>query len=240
MNMKHSDKPIRAPRPKNRVSSQRLVAGRNAPQDLRDAVMHLKRERIVAAALELFYHQGYARTTLEQVADSIQVTKPFIYQYFKSKNELLAEICSRGIHESHAAMNRAMDLQGSPTERLRSVAFDFMLAVLCHQANAVIYSREEKELAPADRDALNSLRREFDHRLVELLKEGVTLGEFQVEDLHLTALAIVGIVGWSQVWYRSGGRLTKEQASEHVASLVLAMVRAKNPKRKRLTEIKSK
>jgi hypothetical protein len=108
-----------------------------------------------------------------------------------------------------------------------------MFAVLSHQANAVIYSREEKELAAQDREALNSMRREFDHKLVALLEEGVRLGEFQVEDVHLTALAIVGIVGWSQVWYRSGGRLTREEASERVASLVLGMVHAKEGQRKR-------
>ena len=195
--------------------------------DMRDAVMRLKRERIVAAAVDLFYQQGYARTTLEQVADALQVTKPFIYQYFKSKNELLAEICGRAIKISHEALNRALVQEGTPTARLEAIARDFMLTVLTLQANAVIYSREEKELEPKDRDAINALRRAFDHRLVALLKEGVATGEFQVEDVHLTALAIGGIVGWSQVWYRPQGRLTREQASDGIAALVLGMVRAK-------------
>ena len=78
-----------------------------------------------------------------------------------------------------------------------------------------------------------TLRREFDHRLTAVLEEGVAQSEFTVEDVHLTALAIVGIVGWSQVWFRSGGRLTKEDASERVASLVLAMVCAKDMRRHR-------
>ena len=235
--MKPPVKTSQAPtRPRTRRTTQRLVSGLDAPQDIRDAVMRLKRERIVAAAVDLFYHQGYAGTTLEQVADAIQVTKPFIYQYFKSKTELLAEICVRGIFESHAAFNRAMEMEGTPTQRLRVVAHDFMLAVLSHQANAVIYSREEKELAPQDRDRMNAMRREFDHKLVALLEQGVKLGEFQVDDLHLTALAIVGIVGWSQVWYRAGGRLSREEASEKVAGLVLAMVRAAPATRKRVTQ----
>ena len=205
----------------------------NAPEDMRDAVMRLKRERIVAAAVELFYSQGYARTTLEQVADAIQMTKPFIYQYFKSKNELLAEICGHAIKVAHEALNRALVQQGTPTARLEAISRDFMLTVLTHQANAVIYSREEKELEPKDRDGINALRRAFDHRLVALLKEGVAAGEFQVDDVHLTALAVGGIVGWSQVWFRPAGRLTREEASDGIAALVLAMVRAKpRPKRK--------
>jgi hypothetical protein len=54
-------------------------------------------------------------------------------------------------------------------------------------------------------------------------------GEFVVEDVPLTALAIGGIVGWSPVWYRSGGRLTQPEAAQRIATLVLAMVRAKVP-----------
>jgi TetR/AcrR family transcriptional regulator, cholesterol catabolism regulator len=216
----------------NRRSNQ-TAAQDEAPADIRDAVMRLKRERIVAAAVDLFYHQGYGRTTLEQVADMLQVTKPFIYQYFDSKSALLGEICGRAIRLSHQALDRAIAQQGTPTTRLKAIARDFMLTVLNHQAHAVIYSREETELLPPDRESINALRREFDRRLVGLLQEGVAAGEFQVEDVHLTALAIGGIVGWSQVWYRSGGRLTREEASERVSMLVLAMVRAKPPARRK-------
>jgi hypothetical protein len=48
--------------------------------------------------------------------------------------------------------------------------------------------------------------------------------------VRLTAFVIGSIVGWSPVWYRAGGRLTKEEASERVASLVLMMVGFKAPK----------
>jgi hypothetical protein len=110
------------------------------------------------------------------------------------------------------------------------VASDFMAAVLSHQAHAVIYSREEKELAQPDRDLINGLRREFDHRLVALIEEGVASGEFQVDDIRMAALAIGGIIGWSQVWFRPNGRLSIAQASESVGDLVLAMVRAQAAK----------
>jgi AcrR family transcriptional regulator len=167
------------------------------------------------------------------VAEAISVTKPFIYSHFKSKNDLLAEICSRAIRVSHEALNRVFAADISPTEKLYTIARDFMLTVLQHQAHAVIYSREEKELAPEDRDAINALRRGFDRRFSALLEEGVASGEFTVDDVPLTALAIGGIVGWAPVWYRPGGRLSQIEASERVAVLVLAMVQAKSLKKRK-------
>ena len=216
-------KSARVPRPATRGAPAAVAPA----ESVRDAVMRLKRERIVAAAVDLFYRQGYARTTLDQVADALQVTKPFIYQYFKSKNDLLAEICGRAIKITHEALNRTLAQEGTPTARLEAIAREFMLTVLTLQAHAVIYSREEKELEPKDREAINALRRAFDHRLVALLREGEATGEFQVEDVELTALAIGGIVGWSQVWFQPQERLTREEASHGIAALVLAMVRAK-------------
>ena len=196
------------------------MASTTEPHDMREAISHLKRERILAAAVDLFYHQGYGKTTLEQVANELQVTKPFIYAHFASKNELLVEICSRAINLAHESLNRA-------TERLETVVRDFLTAVLTHQPHAMIYSREEKELEQKDRDAINQLRRGFDKRLVELIELGVKSGEFYADDVQLTALAIGGIVGWAPVWFRANGRLSLEQVTAYLASLALAMVRVK-------------
>jgi AcrR family transcriptional regulator len=225
-------KPAKAPvvaKTKAPVKTRRSPGGASEQEHIRDAVSRLKSERIVSAAVELFYTQGFTNTTLEQVADAIKVTKPFIYAHFRSKSELLADICSRAIRVAHDALNRVTADQVSATLKLETLVRDFMMAVLDHQPHAVIYSREETHLNPEDREAINELRRGFDRRFAALLQEGVVAGEFVVEDVPLTALAIGGIVGWSPVWYRSGGRLTQPEAAQRIATLVLAMVRAKTP-----------
>jgi TetR/AcrR family transcriptional regulator, cholesterol catabolism regulator len=199
------------------------------PEGLRDLVSQLKRERIVSAAIDLFYRQGYGQTTLDQVAKALGMTKPFIYQYFRSKNELLVEICTRALKDAHETLSRLLSQQGTASEKLRIIVRDFTLSVLNNQANAVIYSREETELAPRDRAMINQLRRDFDRRIVVLLEEGIAAGELSMEDVRVTSFVIASMVGWSPVWFRAGGRLTKEQAAERVASLVLKMVGAPTP-----------
>ena len=210
-----------------------LTANPSAPEDIRDAVSRLKRERIIATAVELFYNNGLSNTTLEAVADRMNVTKPFIYSHFKSKSDLLAEICSRGIRASLDALNRAVASDGSPTDKLALLARDFMLAVLSNQAHIAIYNREEKHLSPADSESINDMRREFDRKFCTLLKEGEATGEFVVDDVQLTSLAIGGIVSWSYVWYRPNGRLQPAETADRVADLVLSMVQAKVARRKR-------
>lgn len=212
---------------RGRPPLSRSAGVEDLPNDIRGAVARLKRDRIVLAAVELFYHQGYERTTLEQVADAMDVTKPFIYAHFSSKADLLAEICSRAIRQVHEGLNRILVEEGSQTERLERIVREFLQAVLDNQAHAVIFSREETELKQADRDAINDLRRAFDHKLIALLEAGVATGEFTINDIPITALAIGGIVGWAPVWYRPNGRLGKQEVTERLAALVLNMVKAK-------------
>lgn len=48
------------------------------------------RERIVAAAIKLFYGQGIRRVSMDGVAAQAGVTKRTLYYHFKSKDELVA------------------------------------------------------------------------------------------------------------------------------------------------------
>jgi len=218
--------------PARSAPRQRAAIDANAPEDIRDAVFKLKRERIIATAVELFYKNGLGNTSLESVAEQMNVTKPFIYSHFKSKSDLLAEICARGIRASLDALNKAVASEGSATDKLQALAHDFMLVVLENQAHIAIYNREEKELSPEDGEAINEMRREFDRKFCALLNEGVAAGEFVVDDVQLASLAIGGIVSWSYVWYRPDGRLSPAETADRVADLVLAMVRA-TPARRR-------
>jgi AcrR family transcriptional regulator len=194
---------------------------------LRDEVMALKRARTVAAAVDLFYENGYENTTLETIAQSLGVTKPFIYAHFRSKVELLAEICSRGIATSQEAMESVLHLDMTPTQKLDLLSERFVTAVLESRKHIAIFSREEKNLMPADFDRINAMRRDFDHNLTALVRAGIDTGEFDVEDPNIVALSIGGMVSWAYVWYRSNGRLTQEELAHAMKGLILNMVRAK-------------
>ena len=200
-------------------------------EDIRDAVTRLKRERIIATAVDLFHNNGLGNTTLEAVAEKMNVTKPFIYSHFRSKGELLAEICSHGIRASLDVLNRAVASDGTTTQKVQTMVRDFMIAVLENQGHIAIYTREQKHLSKEDSDAIDNMRREFDRKFTALLNEGVANGEFTVDDVQMASLAIGGIVSWSYVWYRPAGRLSPLETAQRITDLVLAMIQAKPGRR---------
>ncbi len=221
----------KTPARKRSPGTKGAAAGANAVEDIRDAVSRLKRERIISTAVELFHNNGLGNTTLEAVAERMNVTKPFIYSHFKSKSDLLAEICSHGIRASLDVLNRVVASEGKATDKVQALVHDFMLAVLENQGHIAIYTREQKHLSAKDSAAIDNLRREFDRKFCALLNEGVAAGEFVVDDVQMASLAIGGIVSWSYVWYRPNGRLTRTETAARISDLVLAMIQAK-PRRR--------
>lgn len=50
------------------------------------------RERIHEAALDLFADLGYERTTMQQIADRLGITRPALYYHYRSKQDILAAV----------------------------------------------------------------------------------------------------------------------------------------------------
>ncbi len=58
------------------------------------------------------------------------------------------------------------------------------------------------------------------------------LDHFDIAQATVLGLSIGGLISWSYVWYRSGGRLMSTEVAEFVADLVLAMIGARSSHRK--------
>ncbi len=196
---------------------------------MRDEILAYKRERILEEAVKLFYERGFTGTTLDDIAAELGVTKPFIYTHFRGKVELLAALCKPTIEMSLAAVADAAAGTGTPTEKLRHAIVGFTKVVLQRQPNIAIYFREEKNLAPAALAEINVLRREFDHVLSGLLRDGVVAGAFEIDDQSLAALALGGMISWAYTWYRPGGRLDIDATADRMANLALRMAGVRIP-----------
>src|SRR5689334_6552345 len=81
-----------------------------------------KRERILKEMTELFQERGFREVTLDALAERLKVTKPFIYQFFDSKQELVATVYERGAQELVASIDGYLNNDAPAAKRL----YDFV------------------------------------------------------------------------------------------------------------------
>src|SRR5439155_4205066 len=80
------------------------------------------RERLVAAAVELFYRQGFGAVGIDQVIATAGVTKTTFYKHFESKDDLMvAAVQRRDEWESQAWQRAVRKLAGDTASPARQI-----------------------------------------------------------------------------------------------------------------------
>jgi len=75
------------------------------------------RDRVLAAALDLFGEHGVSGTSLQMIADRIGVTKAAVYHQFHSKEEIVLGVLAPALESLHASLERAEQLDTPETRR---------------------------------------------------------------------------------------------------------------------------
>ena len=219
------------------MTSQPLPSVTTSSGNLKSEVSDFKRRRIREEACSLFFERGYESTTLDAVAQALEVTKPFIYSYYSNKSDLLYDICRLGIALSLEAIQRAAVLDRPPSDRLRKVVESVLAIIFEYRKFIVVYEREEKNLDGTKAREIRDLRKLFDHQLADLLTEGDRLGDFQIVDPVLTATTIGGMITWVAQWYSPEGKRSRLDITNHTLMMVEAVVRAREHKQELETTI---
>ena len=197
---------------------------KRAASQLKDEITAYKRRRILEEASHFFFANGYEATTLDSVAEQLNVTKPFIYSYYKNKGELLYEICQTGIQLSLTALEEALSVEGTATEQLKIVVERVARIIIENQRYISVYLREEKSLLAEDARRIRDLRHTFDTKLAALLEKGKRSGEFDVAAPSRTAIWVSGLLSWIALWYHEGGRWSATEVVMDAIAMVQKMV----------------
>ncbi len=78
------------------------------------------RDRIVEAADQLFYRQGYEPTSFSDIADSVQISRGNFYYHFKSKDEILNAVINVRLANTRAMLEQWETEGEQPADRIRS------------------------------------------------------------------------------------------------------------------------
>lgn len=188
------------------------------------------RERILDAAAEVFQH-GYHESPLDAVAQRLGVTKPAIYHYFPSKEDLLAELYDRLVTLALARMEAIHTATMAPAAKLEAMLRTHVGLVIEELPLFTIFFREEKNLPASFRNTVLPKQRRYGRMLVDVYRQGVREGVFRDLDPVAVASALLAMGNWLYHWYRPEGRLSAKAITDITVSLALTGCLAPNDSR---------
>ncbi len=131
---------------------------------------HPARDRLVAAAADLFYRQGIHATGIDEVIARAGVAKASLYNNFASKDELVAAYLRDALERSRRLFAECLS-EPDPPSRLRSF-FDRLAAGATRDDFAGCpFANAAAELDP--RDPASSVLAEFDRALADFFARAI-------------------------------------------------------------------
>lgn len=99
---------------------------------LRERQMELRRQAISEAAIELFRDQGYAQTSIDQIAKLAGVSSPTVFKYYPSKQEILLGLLQEADQRAVLDLREVMHQFEDPVDllcHLESLLISYSLKV---------------------------------------------------------------------------------------------------------------
>jgi AcrR family transcriptional regulator len=158
------------------------------------------REKILAAAFELFLSQGVAATTIEQICERADVANRTFFNHFATRQDMVRALAERRLVNLHDVV---FDRSDQPIPVRLVGLFDDIAAALVKSGDT--YREMIREMLATSGFGIQGIQRgsNLHDTFVELVKEGVARGEVGAQhDAETLADIIVGalsggIVNWT-------------------------------------------
>jgi AcrR family transcriptional regulator len=168
------------------------------PPDGPSGIAEARRRRILDAALPVIATRGFANATMREIAAAAGLHVPTMYQYARSKDELLLMIFEDALDRSIAEMAAAIGFPGTPTQRLRAAIDHLVQKSERRRAEIRLFAREAALLPPPMRAKVHAKWAIQMGAIEAILREGIEAGEFHPADTEITAHLIEALCeAWS-------------------------------------------
>jgi AcrR family transcriptional regulator len=190
-----------------------------------------RRREIDEVASELFRANGYAATSVRDIARALDIQGASLYAHVASKEDLLLSIVDRAATEFEAKADQAETETrlSDPVERLAALVEAHIDVVTADPERASVFVTEWRHLSADRRAAIATRRDAYESRFRDVIRDGSAIGTFRATDIALAATFILTALNGVATWYRPDGRLTADRIADHYVELALSSLSEDHP-----------
>lgn len=181
-----------------------------------------RREKIISAATDLFSRFGLKKTTMEDIARAAKKGKSSLYYYFKSKEEVFAEVIKKEIAGLKTAITEAVDKEDDPYSKFRSFV-DTRLNYLNEKADQYTTVKDDYL---KHYEFVENLTADYSNWEISIIKKIIEYGRdrgfFEVTDLDSISQALFfALKGLEYPWTVNLSRREIEKSIDALVDVLL-------------------
>jgi AcrR family transcriptional regulator len=183
-----------------------------------------RRREVLDEAARLFTERGYGGTSMDDVANAVELTKGTLYHHFPGKAEILVEVYDEAA-DFVLANTHEVPVDTPAPEAVRLLVRSVLELIEQRRNQVVLFHQEmpwvEQWLPAADARRVRHKMREYIDYVESVIKRGVSAGDFEKVDVHATAQTLIGMVTWSYRWWEPDGKPNIDQLTDLLTNIFL-------------------
>lgn len=179
------------------------------------------------AAIDIFFRQGYQKTTLDDLTKAMKIERPSLYYAFGNKEKLYLQALKRYREKSHLAIaeifEAKVDTKKTIENLLRTMAENQLKDADCTGCMIVNTTVDCQKQTAAVRETVKSLHIETEEMLFEIFQKGIAKGDLpKTSDARGLAQFFNGVMQGMAVLARAQG---SREALNNIVTLSLNVIR---------------
>ena len=187
-----------------------------------------RREEILRAAQDLFHRQGYANTSLDDIARAVGIKREGVYYYFPNRTQILITIIKPLGLQLRDRVREILESDASPEEKICQTVENHLMRFENRFAESKITLRDDYFAENEDVLAeMQPIWDEYETLWVAIISEGQDKGTFDATlDPRLAHLGILGLCNWVARWYKPGSSIPVPDLIAMYNRMILRSLRA--------------
>jgi AcrR family transcriptional regulator len=176
---------------------------------------------IINVSAELFRSQGYAETSIEEIANAVGILKGSVYHYIHTKEDLLFAIIDEIYARTDAKSRVVLASEGDVVERLELFVDLHMEDTGDLAAKVAVFTTEYRSLPEDRRRQVQQHRDDYEDLLHSIIRQGQSQGVFVADlDARLAAIGILQMLNGTYQWYRPDGRRSMDEITREFKRII--------------------
>jgi AcrR family transcriptional regulator len=192
-----------------------------------------RRDDIVDSAAKLFAAHSYHGTGVQELSDAVGLGRGVLYYYVTSKEHLLGLIHDRVMEHVLASADRVLATPGSASDRLAMLGRELIGIITTYPDHVWVFLHEFRALTGDEAKRFKDSRVRYEAAVRQILSDGVAAGEFELDDVELTALGWLGLHNYVYIWFHNDGRFTPQEIADSFSGIFLSGVQARGVEARR-------
>ncbi len=186
-----------------------------------------KQRVILDHAAQVFAEQGMEKASMAQIASVAQVSKALLYHYYPGKDALIFAIIITHLEVLDTAIAAADDPALPPALRLRRLVGAVLETYRGADNQHKVQLNATAALSDAQKAAIMAVERRIVRRFSAVLDQinpGLNTRERPL--LMPVTMSLFGMMNWVYMWFRDGGRISRDDYADVATTLILEGIKA--------------